>query len=334
MSIRRLWTFFPAALLIASIGLHFVTLALYTRMPTSFAAFTTFPIWVWGCLGLLASCTAFLFFRTRFSMLITCIWVFTILLKADEAAALGRLSAPTIVKGPAGSHLESPVLRVITLNCALRTDPYLAVKDYEPDIIFLQEVPHAYTLKRLIDQLYGGQGDYRYDRRRSSAVIVRGKINSSLLIPKYRCQIVTAETTSGRHLELLNVHLQQAVTNLRLWERSCWHQHSNNRRQRIVELHYALETLKQKTAFPRIPAIVAGDFNASANDPVYQLLKPQFTDAFSTVGTGWGNTYHRSMPLLRIDHIYSSDHLIPLRSRAIKLPQSDHRMVVADYIFR
>ena len=72
---------------------------------------------------------------------------------------------------------------------------------------------------------------------------------------------VTVETNSGRHLELLNVHLQQATTNLRLWKRSCWHQHSNNRRQRFVELHYALETLKQKTAFPRLPAIIAGDFN-------------------------------------------------------------------------
>ena len=102
----------------------------------------------------------------------------------------------------------------------------------------------------------------------------------------------------------------------------------------MIELHYALETLKQKTAFPRLPAIVAGDFNASANDPAYDLLKPQFTDAFSSVGTGWGNTYHRAFPLLRIDHIYSSDKLIPLRSRAIKIPHTDHRMVVADYIFR
>ncbi len=73
---------------------------------------------------------------------------------------------------------------------------------------------------------------------------------------------------------------------------------------------------------------------APADAPVYELLRPEFTDAFSTVGTGWGNTYHRSLPLLRIDCIYSSDKLIPLRSRAIKLPLSDHRMVVADYIFR
>lgn len=334
MSIRRLRTLFPAGLLLASIGLHFVTMVLYTRMPTSFAAFTTFPIWVWGSVGLLASCSAFLFFRTRFSMLVTCIWTFTIFLMADEAKALGRFSAPTIEEGPAGTHHESPVLRVITLNCALRTDPYEAVKDYHPDVIFLQELPHAYILKRLIDQLYQGQGDYRYDRRRSCGIIVRGKIKSSLLVPKYRSQLVTVETNSGKHLELLNVHLQQATTNLRLWKRSCWHQHSNNRRQRLVELHYALETLKQKTAFPRLPAIVAGDFNASANDPVYELLRPEFTDAFSTVGTGWGNTYHRSLPLLRIDCIYSSDKLIPLRSRAIKLPLSDHRMVVADYIFR
>jgi endonuclease/exonuclease/phosphatase (EEP) superfamily protein YafD len=92
--------------------------------------------------------------------------------------------------------------------------------------------------------------------------------------------------------------------------------------------------LKQKTSYPRIPTIIAGDFNAPANDVVYRLLEPEFTDAFDEVGTGWANTYHRSLPLLRIDHIYGSEKLVPVRSRAFKRAKSDHRMVVADFIYR
>ena len=135
-------------------------------------------------------------------------------------------------------------------------------------------------------------------------------------------------------VQLLNVHLQPAATNLRLFNRQCWQEHSQNRRLRQIELSYALAILKQKSSFPRHPTIVAGDFNAPANDVVYRLLTPEFTDAFSEVGTGWANTFHRALPLLRIDHIYGSDKLVPVRARTFNRGKSDHSMVVADFVFR
>ena len=137
-----------------------------------------------------------------------------------------------------------------------------------------------------------------------------------------------------RKLELLNVHLQPAATNLRLFERECWHEHSKTRRLRQIELSYALAALEQQTPYPKYPAIIAGDFNAPANDVVYRLLEKDFTDAFGEVGTGWANTYHRSLPLLRIDQIYCSEKLLPVRSRPFKRENSDHRLVLADFIFR
>ena len=51
-------------------------------------------------------------------------------------------------------------------------------------------------------------------------------------------------------------------------------------------------------------------------------------------GNSTGSQIHRAFPLLRIDRIFGSDKLIPIRSRVIKVPQSDHRMLIADYIFR
>ena len=47
---------------------------------------------------------------------------------------------------------------------------------------------------------------------------------------------------------------------------------------------------------------------------------------------GWGNTFHRRFPIVRIDHLYATRHLIPIRCRAVTTRNSDHRMVVADFL--
>jgi len=331
---RRPWHPVPLTLLGLSLVLHLITVVLYVRLPLRLAAFTVFPIWVWGIIGLTLGSIAFLFYRARLSLVLILIWIFTLLFMSDEARSLGRIGIETIEAGPPPQFAGSSVLRVITLNCAGHVDPTEAVKDYEPDIVFLQEMPHAYHLKRLIDQLYNGHGDYRYDPSKRCAIIVRGKIADENPIAKYRSQLVTVDMPSGLRLQLLNVHLQPAATNLRLFSRDCWREHSANRLLRQIELTYALQLLKTRTEYPRIPALIAGDFNAPANDAVYKLLEPEFKDAFNEAGSGWGNTYHRALPMLRIDHIYASDKLVPARARAVTNSDSDHRMVVADFIFR
>jgi endonuclease/exonuclease/phosphatase family metal-dependent hydrolase len=334
MIYRRPWHPVPMVLLGLSLALHLFTVVLYIRLPIRFAAFTVFPIWVWGSIGLFLGVFCFIFFRARLSLLTVLIWTFTILHISDEARSLGRLGVDPLTHAPPQRHFGSKVLRVITLNCARQTNPTDAVRGFKPDIIFLQEVPYAYHLKQLIDELFDGNGDYRFDHLKGCAIIVRGSVNNEIKVPKYRSQLLSVEMPNGRNLQLLNVHLQPAATNLRLFSRDCWQEHSQNRRLRQIELAYALGVLNQKSSFPGTPAIVAGDFNAPANDVVYRLLDPDFTDAFNEVGTGWANTYHRSLPLLRIDHIYSSEKLVPVRARAFKRGESDHRMVVADYVYR
>ena len=334
MIYRRPWHPVPVALLVISLALHLFTVILYVRLPIRFTAFTVFPIWVWGSIGLLLGIICFLIYRARFSLPLILIWTFTILTLSDEARSLGRLGVEPLTHGPPEDHAGSRVLRVITLNCARSLNPLEALRGFEADIIFLQEIPHSYTLKNIINELFDGGGDYRYDEKKGCAIITRGILNNEIIVPKYRSQMLSVELPNGRNLQLLNVHLQPAATNLRLFRRDCWQEHNENRQLRQTELAYALEVLKQKSGFPRIPTIIAGDFNAPANDIVYRLLQPEFTDAFSEVGTGWANTYHRSLPLLRIDHIYSSDKLVPVRSRAFKRGKSDHRMVVADFVFR
>ena len=334
MLYRRPWRPVPFALLAMSIALHLITVVLYFRLPARFAAYTVFPIWVWGVVGILLSATAFLCFRAKLSLIITLIWTLTVLLFADEARAIGRLGQEAPKPGNPEPFKNSPVIRVATLNCARIADPVEATMTYQPDIIFLQEIPHAYRLKILIDQLFGGQGDYRYDPSKGCAIVVRGRIESTYKVPKYRSQILTAKLLNGRRIQLVNVHLHNAATNLRFWQRSCWREHNENRRLREIEFAYLLGLLKQKTPYPRFPALIAGDFNAPANDVVYRQLGQNFTNAFDEAGTGWGNTFHRTFPLLRIDHVFSTSHFVPVRAKVVDVQKTDHRMIVADFILR
>ena len=82
---------FALALVVASLGFHLITVALFSRQPDRFAAFTLFPIWIWGSFGLAISSTAFLFFRAPLSLFTSAAWAITILVLADETGSLLRV---------------------------------------------------------------------------------------------------------------------------------------------------------------------------------------------------------------------------------------------------
>lgn len=325
-----------AALVIASLGFHLITVVLYVRQPDRFAAFTLFPIWVWGAVGLAFSSSAFLFLRAPLSLFTTAAWAITILLLADEARPLGRLGKTGLKPGTPERYEGRNVLRVATINWAGSPEDFSdAIVEYKPDIVFIQEIPHPYRLRELNDTLFDSRGDYRYDSRARCGVVVRGTIMQHIQNPVYRSQQVRMSLPNGRLVELVNLHLQAASTDLRLWRRDCWRTHHHNRKLRRGELAFALQILEKTNRNPTLPAVlVAGDFNAPASDRVYRMLKKEFIDTYSESGTGWGNTYHRLFPILRLDHIFCSKAFIPVRSRTVGIGDSDHRMVVSDLIIR
>lgn len=321
--------------MVLALGFHLVTMALYTRQPDLFAAFTLFPIWVWGSIGLLMSSFAFLFFRAPLSLFTSGAWALSILLLADETRSLGRLGQEAPEPGVPQRHNGRSVIRVATINWSSSPKSFSAdIEHYQPDILFIQEIPHPYRLRQLMDSLYRGKGDYRYNAEKRCGIIVRGEIERNLKNQVYRSQQVTAKLPSGHLVELVNLHLQPASTDLRLWKRECWRTHRENRKLRRTELALALEILKRTSPTVNRPAIIAGDFNAPANDSIYRMLDDRFTDTFGASGVGWGNTYHRRLPILRLDHIFASENFLPVRSRVVTLPDSDHRMVVSDLVLK
>ncbi|MEX1049002.1 MAG: endonuclease/exonuclease/phosphatase family protein [Akkermansiaceae bacterium] len=329
---RRLgWTLVAASLL-----LHLFTVYTFARQPDRFAAFTVVPIWLWGGAGLALSSGAFYFLRGAPPLIMTGIWAITLLVGADEARVLthGGNAAPR--PGQPEKHRGQAVIRVVTLNCALfnygahgaALPTELAA--WQPDIVLLQDA-WPYQVRQFADALYGGHGDYRVHL--TNGIVSRWKIQRE--IPKSgqdRSQQVRILLPGGAEIEVVNVHLASAATDLRLWRRAAWGEHRVNRLDRQQELAHICQVLAQTTPFPEHPTLFGGDFNAPATDIVHRQLAPDFVDSFAAAGTGWGNTYQRRFPILRIDHLYATRHFVPVRSRAITTRHSDHRMVVTDFL--
>ena len=149
-----------------------------------------------------------------------------------------------------------------------------------------------------------------------------------------RNQQVTLRLPGGSEIEVVNLHLATAATDMRLWSSQSRATHRINRALRSKELSVVLQVLEQTSAFPSTPTILGGDFNAGATDIVHRQLVRDFDDVFSQVGRGWGNTFHRRFPILRIDHIYATRQFRPLSSGVIVSKKTDHRIVISDLVIQ
>ena len=306
------------------------------------AAFTVYPIWIWGMIGLFIAAIAFVFWRAPLSLMLVTLWCLTILIASDESHALARVGHEAPEPGPSKSYHSQKTLRVCTLNWGgtkHTKDEILnqakLVAAYHPDIVFLQEI-HPRQARFIADALYGGGGDYRIGSE--SAILTRWKVHLAIHNPMPHSQHATLmlppslEYTQGRLVDCVNFHLHSANTDMRLWRRSCWKGHSANRKLQRREVIYSLRVLENSTPYPTRPVIIAGDFNSPATDPLHDLLRGHFNDSFSEAGTGWANTWHRRVPLHRIDYIYTSPLLKAVRSHTVIVPASDHRMLVSDFL--
>ena len=324
---RRLgWT-----LVVASLLLHILTVYCFSRQPDRFAAFTVMPIWLWGGIGLVFSTVAFYFLRAPLSLVMTAVWAVTLLVGADEARVLANFGKSPPLPGAAEPHEGRKVLRAITLNSSFFRygNPATDLAAWDPDIVLLQEA-FPYQVRQIADVLYEGRGDYR--AYQTNGVVTRWKIQREIRNPAQDDQQLSVELPGGELIEVVNVHLLTAATDLRLWRKSAWTGHRENRAVRKKELDLTRRILEQTSAFPNTPTLFGGDFNAPASDIVHRQLARDFVDAFANAGTGWGNTFQRRFPILRIDHLYASRHFTPVRCAAVTTRNSDHRMVVADFL--
>ena len=79
-----------------------------------------------------------------------------------------------------------------------------------------------------------------------------------------------------------------------------------------------------------IPLVVAGDLNDTPHSYAYEQLSDQLLDAFMEAGKGQGKTYAGKLPSFRIDYLFSTPGMEPMRFEVIDRVLSDHYPVMAD----
>lgn len=101
-------------------------------------------------------------------------------------------------------------------------------------------------------------------------------------------------------------------------------------RQRAAEIEQIAERIDAET----LPVLISGDFNTTTDNWGYRRLTRGRTDAFRSVGTGWGGTYHANLPLVRIDYVIAGPEWELVEAHVPDVRFSDHRPLVVHLRWR
>ena len=105
------------------------------------------------------------------------------------------------------------------------------------------------------------------------------------------------------------------------------HQLKKQSQLRSIQTQTILEALEDSP----YPVIVLGDFNDTPQSFTYQQLKEGRKDAFVEKGSGWGATYLKPLPFLRIDYIFYDKELVCTDYQSSTSIKSDHSLIEASF---
>ncbi len=97
---------------------------------------------------------------------------------------------------------------------------------------------------------------------------------------------------------------------------------------RAAEVNKAVKIIKKSP----YPVLLCGDFNDLPGSYTYTTMRGNLKDAFLEKGTGFGRTYNRLSPTIRIDHFFYDDsvlRLIGFECPATEL--SDHNPIITNF---
>jgi len=200
------------------------------------------------------------------------------------------------------------------------------VEKVNPDILLLQELKpsRVHELLGALANLYPDtELHFAYEAQMLQAVIGRYPLVPLEALPKKgRAQKVLTKTPNGP-ITIFNIH-----AHLNGWLR---------RHHQIAAL------LAEDIAAVDGPVILGGDFNTTDQTQTYKLVSQYLHDAHWVAGYGFGFTFPSPIfrfkgkvpipSLVRIDHIFYSDHFTPIRAGTLtESGGSDHLPVVAEFL--
>ncbi len=198
------------------------------------------------------------------------------------------------------------------------------IKRERPDILMLQEIQpqETQTLLYMLRNLYpGSTPNLLYAAGLGQAIISRYTLNTvsvSTVKRNWRFQKVSIDTPNGI-ISVWNVHPHAPLMGFV---------------RHIKEISLLIDDLIKAKG----PLIMGGDFNTNEQSQHYQGISQYLNNAHWEAGWGFGFTYPTRArrlgmiaPLVRIDHIFYSDHFYAHSARTLTTSGgSDHLPVIAE----
>lgn len=325
---RKLQKFFgrvvPAALFVVYLA---VAVCFLNRWDVVVAV-TLVPIWAWAGLGAILSLFCWIIGRGIAPGLMFCLCIATAVGFSEETRSIVRELAESFEPQPKseGGGGEA-VLRVTAVACEGQESALRKAAESAPDILVVRGAPDKATLDAVADQLYG------VDRMVASdgglAVLARGKSIATLVDPEGRALHVRLKFPGGLLVDVTSLDLSGCTPSLEMWKPAVWRELFEARveTRRLVRTHLGENPIRSKS----VARILAGGFGTPPGDDIFTPLRNSgMLDSFEESGVGWGNTFPSDYPILRLEQIWVSPNLVPVKSEARINPDSEHRIVVSE----
>jgi endonuclease/exonuclease/phosphatase family metal-dependent hydrolase len=243
------------------------------------------------------------------------------------------LTLPTsIFRLPASKEKPPGALRIATANLRKQTSQHRLmqslVKRYDIDIVAIQEYNRWTFDTDPVASLRAFESALGMHSGLDPSFVRRASLGQLERIVFSRFPDITQGTKPYTPFSSFTPYYMEAAISLPSEkELTVAAVHFRPRRQPIDEMTEKYDGL-------RTPFILCGDLNATEFDRRLKPFRDAFTDAHSAAGSGFGFTFPRRFPLIRIDHLFSNEYLKPLNCFTVLLERSDHLMVIADYKIR
>jgi endonuclease/exonuclease/phosphatase family metal-dependent hydrolase len=245
---------------------------------------------------------------------------------------------------PAAQRTGGASLQLATFNLhygldeAQLSDRIAAIRVQHADVVALQElsVPAAEAIQRDLIREYPYQVLAPSASFTGMGVLSRYALEVQQPLPQLAAQLVLLRVGSV-DVTLINVSLTAPELKGRRLPVVRWVKglggYRTNKRSRDVER--LLQIIDRVSG----PLVVAGDFNLSDREPDYSKFAARLHDAYRETSWGFGHTYPSSvslaeipitLPLIRIDYIWSASGVVPAATSVACGSVSDHCMVIAD----
>lgn len=247
-----------------------------------------------------------------------------------------------------------------------RFEMYDVIKQYNPDVLCVQEMrdvqgpdfgsskkeviqlgyPYVYFSNDSIepidhaDTAYSGVAIFsRLPLTDSARINIRNKgMNENMIYADIALGNKKLRIFTG-HLASLNLYidtLYEPSSPDNIYEKTYKRKRKIEYRFREGEITHEQETaiIRQQIKASPYPAVYCGDNNATPASYNYHYLKADMKDAFIQKGSGFGGTFYKILPTLRIDVCFVNSALNILQCTVPQAELSDHFPVVTDIAWK